>query len=125
VTLTQADDLAVEAICDHLNILPILVNFVSVKEIDCFMVAIRLIGNISSCEKIEYTEHLFKLNLLSSLIIGWKHFEAMPDVEREVAWVLSNIVASNNLEMTKEIIGNEYIITRTLDILNLGSTDRK
>jgi hypothetical protein len=65
------------------------------------MVAIRLIGNISSCDKIEYIEHLFKLNLLSSLIIGWKHFEAMPDVEREVAWVLSNIVASNSLEMTK------------------------
>jgi hypothetical protein len=60
------------------------------------MAAIRLIGNISSHENSDYVEHFFKNNLLEALVIGWNRISPSVEVDKEVGWVLSNIVASNS-----------------------------
>ncbi len=72
-------------------------------------VALRLIGNFSSAESSEYIAFIFKHDFLASLMIAWKKFEGTIDIEREIGWLLANIVSCYDQEMTKSILKCEYV----------------
>ena len=92
-----------------MNLTEMLIKMLSSKDISQTTVALRLIGNFSSADSSEYISFIFKHDFLSSLIIGWKEFEGIVDVEREIGWLLANIVSCYDQEMTKSILKCEYL----------------
>jgi hypothetical protein len=81
------------------------------------------VGNITSSENSDYAENFYKNGLLESLTIGWKSFGAHTEIDKETCWVLSNIVGSNSVYMTKAILNNPFFTDKIRDILTLSEND--
>jgi hypothetical protein len=94
----------------------LLVDFLGYDDYDHFVVSVRLIGNIMSSTNSEYVQNFYKNGLLESLVIGWQKYQH-PEVDKECSWILGNIVASNNLLMTKAVISNPFFNQKFQEIL--------
>lgn len=66
----------------------------SSKDEHQIVLALRLIGNFASASQNEYIINIFKNGLIENLIIAWQQLEGLIDPEKEVGWILSNIVGS-------------------------------
>ena len=78
---------------EYLPIISVLFTYIESGNDKRFIAALRLIGNISSSEKCIYAENLYKNGFLNSLIIGWNNHNTY-DIQREIFWILSNLVSS-------------------------------
>ena len=96
IKYTEIEEKAIDIVMEQLPIVIIVIDYLQSEEHQKIMAAIRLIGNISSHEHSDYVEHFFKNNLLEALVIGWNRISPSVEVDKEVGWVLSNIVASNS-----------------------------
>ena len=87
-----------------------------------FIVALRLTGNIMTNSKSEYVENFFKNGLLEALTIGWQRYGEVCDlsiqINKEIPWILSNMVASNSELITYAIVKNQFISERIKELLN-------
>ena len=92
--LTDNFDDACQVIFDYVPIVPILMRMLSSKEITQTTVALRLVGNFASANENDYIENFFKNDLLNNLVIGWRHFDGLVDLEREIGWILANLVTT-------------------------------
>jgi hypothetical protein len=95
-----------------------MINYLQHESLPLFTVSLRLIGNISSSTITTYSETFYKNSLLEALTIGWKRIELHPDLDKEVCWLLSNMIASNSAYITKSILNNAFITNKFKEILS-------
>lgn len=84
-------------------------RMLSSKEITQTTVALRLVGNFASANCNDYIENLFKNDLLNNLVIGWRHFDGLVDLEREIGWILANLVTTYDKTIVTSLLSNHYV----------------
>jgi hypothetical protein len=94
----------------------LLTEFLSSDSYNHFVLAIRLVGNILASSNSDYCQNFYKNSLLENLVIGWQKYQ-LPEVDKECSWILGNVIASNNLIMTKAVINNQYFCQKFQEIL--------
>ena len=105
-----------------MNITDLLMRMLSSKDINQTSVALRLIGNFASADSNEYIVHIFKNDFLNNLIIGWSEFEGLVDLEREIGWVLANIITCYDQEMCKSILKCPFLCFKVYQNLTLDAS---
>lgn len=115
---TENEDDAVVLVMDYLPIQAVLIdNIQQTNSNEVFISSLNIIGNIISCNNQGYTELLYKYSLMQALTTSWQNYQHQSIYDREFCWVYSNLVASNNIKIVKEIIYNEFIFGKIIDCL--------
>ena len=96
---------------DTLLIASTLVNFLQSGEYSLFVTSLKLIGNLCASENSSYSEHFYKNQVLEALTIGWQQFHNT-DVDKQVYWLITNIIASNSPEMVRAIVDNQFFMEK-------------
>ena len=87
----------------QLNICDVLLYYLSSPDNLLFTCALRLIGNISASENSTYIEEYYKHGLIESLSTGWRA-STEEGYSKEVIWLLGNMVANGNIQITGDIL---------------------
>lgn len=116
VKLTEVEEQMIDIVMEQMPITNLLTEFLSSDTYNHFVVGVRLIGNILASSNSEYCQNFYKNNLLENLVIGWQKY-SLPEVDKECSWILGNVIASNNLIMTKAVINNQYFCSKFQEIL--------
>jgi hypothetical protein len=67
-----------------------------------------------------YAENFFKNGVLDALAVGWSNFGHLPDVDKEIAWILSNLISSNSVIMTKACLRHPFISHKIKYLIDVG-----
>jgi hypothetical protein len=118
VKYTDREEKAIDIVMEQLPLIEVMINYLQHESLPLFTVSLRLIGNISSSTITTYSETFYKNSLLEALTIGWKRIELHPDLDKEVCWLLSNMIASNSVYITKSILNNAFITNKFKEILS-------
>lgn len=62
-----------------------------------------------------------KYDIIDALKTGWHNFEDNIDMEKELCWVLSNIVATHQVDIITVVLQNVYILTRVQRAIHSGN----
>jgi hypothetical protein len=79
-------------------------------------VSLRLIGNISSCTNSRYIEIFYMNGLLNALEVGC-HKHKSADIDRDLCWLISNIVACGNDSMTIAVFNTPFFVEKMKEVL--------
>lgn len=118
--MTDSEDGAIDLIMEELPITSLLIDFLQSDTYEKFIVALRLVGNIMSSTVSLYAENFFKNSFLDALSIGWSNFGSNPEVDKEGAWVTSNLISSNSVIMTKACLRHPFISAKIKYLIDLG-----
>jgi hypothetical protein len=112
----ESSEKAIDVVFDHLPISTIVVNYLYSEDIEFFQVSLKLAGVIMQCENREYGENLYKNGFLEGIMAGWNRF-CSPDINKEIAWMLGNLVATQSSIITSELVRNKYIMDRLRELI--------
>ena len=118
-SITDNFDDGCQVIFDYIPIVNMLMKMLSSKEISQTTVALRLIGNFASADSNAFIENIFKNDLLNNLVIGWQAFDGIMDLEREIGWILANLVSTYQKDIAIGLLTNPYVCFKIHQILNL------
>lgn len=116
----ETDGPSIDIVMEQLPIIPILIDYLSSDQIHLFKAALKAAGTILTSPNAEYSEALYKNDILQGLVIGWRRYEGSnhgPDIRKEIVWILGNMIASHSTIITKSIVDNVYIIEKLKEIL--------
>ncbi|TNV73559.1 hypothetical protein FGO68_gene13786 [Halteria grandinella] len=116
----ETDGPSIDIVMEQLPIIPILIDYLSSDQIHLFKAALKAAGTILTSPNAEYSESLYKNDILQGLVIGWRRYEGTnhgPDIRKEIVWILGNMIASHSTIITKSIVDNVFIIEKLKEIL--------
>ncbi|CDW81041.1 importin subunit alpha-7 [Stylonychia lemnae] len=116
--ITEQCDDNIIYLMDHTPLQSIIIEGLVQHEDQCmFAECLIILGNVLSCDDTSYSDQFYKNKIVTILRDAWQFHENNTLLNKDFCWIFSNLIITYNVKITNEILDNNFLSSKILEVL--------